>query len=113
MNEGEKDYDDGKDEGAGLNLLTMIARTNDWRLRAAVLPPCVPSSFFFFSLFNRARERASGIIYKPVLFPKPRVSVDGNANNSPGSRALKKNRRAGTGFARGEGEGVISHLSSL
>lgn len=33
------------------------------------LPPCVPSFFFF--PFNRARERASGIIYKPVLFPKP------------------------------------------
>lgn len=55
----------GKDESVEPNLLAMIARTIgiSGRCRRVYLPP--------FSPFNRARERASGIIYKPVLFPKP------------------------------------------
>lgn len=58
----------------------------------------------FFLPFNRARERAPGIIYKPVLFPKPCICR--RKCQSLGSRALRKKEQASRGYRE-------SHLCSI
>jgi len=82
--------------------MMMVKRTLESYLSAMIARRPLGHVYLPFFPFNRARKRASGIIYKPVSRFRSCISVDGNVDNSSDSLASwrKKKTNAETGFKR-------------